>query len=75
MTIEKIIKRSGQEEVYSPDKIMQAMEKSFLSCEDPAAPGELEELLGLVERKMEQDILKKPELISFTVRNGQSLEK
>ena len=34
---------------------MQAMEKSFLSCEDPAAPGELEELLGLVERKMEQD--------------------
>ena len=70
MTIEKIIKRSGQEEVYSPDKIMQAMEKSFLSCEDPAAPGELEELLGLVERKMEQDKIRSVEEIQDKVEEA-----
>ena len=49
---------------------MQAMEKSFLSCEDPAAPGELEELLGLVERKMEQDKIRSVEEIQDKVEEA-----
>lgn len=70
MTIEKIIKRSGQEETYSPDKIIQAMEKSFRSSENSVAPEELRSLLSLVEEKMERDKIRSVEEIQDKVEEA-----
>lgn len=70
MTVEKIIKRSGQEEDYTPDKIVQAMEKSFCSCGSSADPEELRRLLDLVEHKMEQDEIRSVEEIQDKVEES-----
>lgn len=70
MVIENIIKRSGQEEAYSPDKIMQAMEKSFHSSGKSVDQGELRMLLRLVEQKMERDKLRSVEEIQDKVEEA-----
>lgn len=70
MVIENIIKRSGQEEAYSPDKIMQAMEKSFRSSGKSVDQGELRMLLRLVEQKMERDKLRSVEEIQDKVEEA-----
>ena len=70
MVIENIIKRSGQEEAYSPDKIMQAMEKSFHSSGKAVDQEELRMLLRLVEQKMERDKLRSVEEIQDKVEEA-----
>lgn len=70
MMIENIIKRSGQEEAYSPDKIMQAMEKSFHSSGKAVDQEELRMLLRLVEQKMERDKLRSVEEIQDKVEEA-----
>lgn len=47
-----IIKRSGSQEPYRPDKIKAAMQKSFESCNTQADEAQLARLLSEAERKM-----------------------
>lgn len=49
-----IIKRSGERELYRPEKIISAMKKSFDSCSTQADEAQFESLLSEAERKMER---------------------
>ena len=48
----EIIKRDGSRQPYAPEKIVEAMKKSFRMREEPAAPEELQRLLESVEKRM-----------------------
>ena len=48
----EIIKRDGSRQPYAPEKIVEAMKKSFRMREEPADPEELQRLLESVEKRM-----------------------
>ncbi|AJC11417.1 response regulator SirA [Berryella intestinalis] len=50
----QIVKRSGAFERYDGSKIVSAMEKSFAATSASVSPADLERMLGLVERRMEE---------------------
>ncbi|MGI6200014.1 MAG: ribonucleoside-diphosphate reductase subunit alpha [Christensenellales bacterium] len=55
MTLTNILKRSGQSEPYRPEKIIQAMRKSFTACGQQPEPEQLQRLLKAIEVKLERD--------------------
>ncbi len=50
----QIVKRSGALEQYDASKIVSAMEKSFAATSASVSAADLERMLGLVERRMEE---------------------
>ena len=67
MTEKFIVKRSGDREIYQPDKIKGAIRKSFASCGTESGEEQLQALCLSVEEKLEKRNADSVELIQDVV--------